>query len=205
MDVLFPVTQGPMGFSRSSGRGTVSLPGQPETQQPHYRPLSDQEAQLLYAIWRLRGKVNRITTRHLQTELCWSAETVRHVISHLQEISPEYVKTEYLRKGRGHPVMVFSLAEDDLVELPVTAFIVLELIDVSSETHGLVDRDQFERHLATSYLPLQDLPLVRNRIEFLVTKRYIQEVTQKFIRADSRARYEQEYLKRFLSQKCDWR
>ena len=142
----------------------------PNTEVPEFRPLAEDEVLLLHIMWQLEHNEVRITTKELADGLNWTPERVRAVVRSLKNAG--YVRSASVKHGPGHPVHVHSLVREDLVDLPITAFLLLELMK-RAESEGMVKRADFERSFQSGL----DSDLIHDRIELLINRRYIEQIT----------------------------
>lgn len=170
-----------------------------------FRPLANSACELLYAIWELQSKTGNqgmgVTRTDIAAKLKKTENRVSGIIYSIQSVSASYLITiPHPRPGkegeRGHPLNYYHLNHKELVTLPETALMLLELVDFPSEKKLRINRHQFVRYLVQNNKVKESEDVLQTRITWAIEKSYLYgSVDGDFIWPHERIDCERAYLK----------
>ena len=173
-----------------------------------YRQISPAICEVLYAIWELEIKLKPLGRGATGAEIAKMLHIKENYLSQLlHEIKG--MPIEYLRKGthnqnkgklsrkKGRPLTTYHPNHDNLITIPETALIFLELLKFPTELRYYVNRDEFVAYLIKTFEFNETF--IQERIDWAIKVSYIQKRSRKiggneYIRPLSRIDRERDWL-----------
>jgi hypothetical protein len=165
----------------------------------NYRPLSNRESDVLYAMWHLEYQQKVKATRQRMADLLGiSKGDLANCLSDVKSISDDYYRPisnfEERMSPRGRPPAFYQLNDKRFVTWPETAALFLDLLIHPPKKPGRIDRNEFIKSMVKKYG--FDSDFVERKINWGIDNLYISADEPSFLYPDNRITFEQSYLKK---------
>jgi hypothetical protein len=137
---------------------------------------------LLYAIWEIQSEFGNygkgVTRKEMAARLGKTENRVSGIIHSIQSASASYLRAVPHpppgKEGeRGHPLNHYHLNHEEIVTIPETARILLELTEFPSEMKLRINRNEFVKYLMQSGKVKEPEHRIQRRISWAIEKSYL--------------------------------
>ena len=168
------------------------------------KALSSREAEVLFAIWKLEHQLRPEARGATRAEIATMLDMPPAYLSQLlYRIGRSYVETGYFitqkeKHSRGRSPATYILNNENIVTLPETALILLQLMKFQDSSDYLINSKDFVEYFSQTHQ--LDKEFIQQQINILIDKGYLQRVSGDLIRPLSRVLRENEFLRLLASE-----